>query len=58
MDSKKKFVSGILVGSLATAAAVAGLVASVKKTVIDPIDEKEAMIEENRKKAMRKRVSR
>ncbi|WP_224211786.1 DUF3042 family protein [Enterococcus faecium] len=51
----KKFVSGILVGSLATAAAVAGLVASVKKTVIDPIDEKEAMIEE---KAMRKRVSR
>ncbi|GER77033.1 DUF3042 family protein [Enterococcus sp. FM11-1] len=56
----KKFVSGILVGSLATAAAaaVAGLVASVKKTVIDPIDEKEAMIEENRKKAMRKRVSR
>ncbi|HFM9264511.1 TPA: DUF3042 family protein [Enterococcus faecium] len=54
----KKFVSGILVGSLATAAAVAGLVASVKKTVIDPIDEKEAMIEENRKKVMRKRVSR
>ncbi len=46
----KKFVSGILVGSLATAAAVAGLVASVKKTVIDPIDEKETMIEENRKK--------
>ncbi len=46
----EKFVSGILVGSLATAAAVAGLVVSVKKTVIDPIDEKEAMIEENRKK--------
>ena len=40
-------------GGLATAAAVAGLVASVKKTVIDPIDKKEAMIEENRKKAMR-----
>ncbi|MRI72505.1 DUF3042 family protein [Enterococcus mundtii] len=54
----KKFVSGILVGSLATVAAVAGLVTSLKKTVIDPIDEKEAMIEENRKKAMRKRVSR
>ena len=54
----KKFVSGILVGSLATAAAVAGLVASGKKTVIDPIDEKETMIEENRKKAMRKRVAR
>lgn len=58
MNHYEKFVSGILVGSLATVAAVAGLVTSVKKTVIDPIDEKEAMIEENRKKAMRKRVSR
>ncbi|MEN2265346.1 DUF3042 family protein, partial [Enterococcus lactis] len=47
-----------LVGSFATAAAVPGLVPSVKKTVIDPIDEKEPMIEENRKKPMRKRVSR
>lgn len=54
----KKFVSGLLVGSLATVAAVAGVVASVKKTVIDPIDEKESMIEENRKKAIRKRVAR
>lgn len=53
-----KFVSGMLVGSLTTAAAVASLVASVKKTVIDPINEKEAMIEENRKKAMRKHISR
>ena len=54
----KKFVSGILVGSLATAAAVAGLVASVKKTVIDPIDEQQALNEEKRKRAMRKSVSR
>lgn len=54
----KKFFSGFLVGGLTTAAVVAGLVATVKKTVIDPIDEKEAMIEENRKKAMRKRVTR
>lgn len=30
----------------------------VKKTVIDPIEEKEAKIEENRRKAQRKRVSR
>lgn len=51
-------MSGLLLGTLATAAAVAGLAASVKKTVIDPIDEKESMIEENRKKAMRKRVAR
>lgn len=58
MCAMKKFVSGLLVGSLATVAAVAGAVATIKKTVIDPIDEKESMIEENRKKAMRKRVSR
>lgn len=54
----KKFFSGILVGGLTTAAVVAGFVAAVKKNVIDPIDEKEAMIEENRKKAMRKRIAR
>lgn len=54
----KKFVSGMVVGSLATAATVAGFVLGVKKTVIEPIEEKEAMIEENRKKAMRKRVAR
>lgn len=54
----KKFVSGVLVGTLATVAAAAGFVATVKKQVIDPIDQKEAMIEENRKKAARKRISR
>lgn len=54
----KKFVSGMFVGSLVTCAAVAGFVATVKKTVFDPIEEKENMIEENRKKAMRKRISR
>ncbi|KAF1304257.1 MULTISPECIES: DUF3042 family protein [Enterococcus] len=54
----KKFASGVLVGTLATVAAAAGFVFAVKKQVIDPIDEKEAMIEENRKKAMRKRVAR
>lgn len=54
----KKFVSGVLVGTLATVAAAGAFVATVKKQVIDPIDEKEAMIEENRKKAMRKRVAR
>ncbi|MBL1227372.1 DUF3042 family protein [Enterococcus sp. BWR-S5] len=54
----KKFVSGLLVGTVATAAAVAGLAFTVKKTVIDPIEEKEDMIEENRKKAMRKRIAR
>ena len=54
----KKFVSGLLVGTVATCAAVAGLALTVKKTVIDPIEEKEDMIEQNRKKAMRKRIAR
>lgn len=54
----KKFVSGLVVGTLATVAAATGFAVAVKKQVIDPIDEKEAMIEENRKKAMRKRVTR
>ncbi|BAL62530.1 DUF3042 family protein [Melissococcus plutonius] len=54
----KKFFSGVLFGTALTCATVAGFSAMVKKTVIDPIEEKEDMIEENRKKAMRKRVAR
>lgn len=54
----KKFISGVIIGSLATVAVTASLVAGVKKTVIDPISEKEAMIDQNRKKAMRKSVAR
>ena len=52
----KKFVSGMLVGTAITVAALAGVATTIKKTVIDPIEEKEDMIEENRKKAMRKRI--
>ena len=51
----KKFVSGMLA---ITVAALAGVATTIKKTVIDPIEEKEDMIEENRKKAMRKRIAR
>ncbi|OJG73922.1 hypothetical protein RV12_GL000503 [Enterococcus quebecensis] len=54
----KKFISGMLVGTAVTCAAVVGFAATIKKTVLDPIEEKEDMIEENRKKAMRKRVAR
>jgi gas vesicle protein len=54
----KKFISGMLVGTAVTCAAMMGLAATVKKTIIDPIEEKENMIEANRKKAMRKRVTR
>jgi hypothetical protein len=54
----KKFISGVFVGTAVTCAAMMGLAATVKKTIIDPIEEKEDMIEANRKKAMRKRVTR
>ena len=50
----KKFLSGFVVGSLITTAATVSLIAAIKKTVIDPIEEKENIIEENRRKAMRK----
>lgn len=48
----------MLVGTAITCAAVVGFAATVKKTVFDPIEEKEEMIDANRKKAMRKRISR
>jgi len=54
----KKFTFGFIVGSLATTAATACLVKTVKKQVIEPIEEKEAMIEANRKKARRKSFAR
>lgn len=53
----KKFFSGMLIGSTVTCIAVAGVATIIKKSIIDPIEEKEEMIEENRKKAMRKRIA-
>ena len=55
----KKFVSGMLVGTAITVAALAGVATTIKKTVIDPIEEKEDMIEEKKKfgKESRKEVS-
>jgi hypothetical protein len=54
----KKFGTGFAAGVLTTAGIVAGLAFGVKKTVIEPLEEKEAKISENRKKAMRKRIAR
>lgn len=54
----KKFVSGMLLGTAVTCATLAGLVVVAKKQIIDPIEEKESMIANNRKKAMRKRIAR
>jgi len=51
--SAKGFVTGVA----GTVAAVAGAVYAIKKKVIEPEEQKAAFIEENRKKAARRRVS-
>ena len=50
----KKFVSGFLAGTTVAVSTLACIVYGVKKTVIEPIEEKENMIVDNRRKAMRK----
>ncbi|MDQ0222498.1 DUF3042 family protein [Streptococcus moroccensis] len=56
--AKNSFAKGITAGIVGTVAAVAGAVYTFNKKVIKPEEEKEAFIEENRKKAARRRVSR
>ncbi|EFR44568.1 MULTISPECIES: DUF3042 family protein [Streptococcus] len=58
MSKNYQFAKGLATGVLATAATVAGAVFAVKKTIIEPEEEKEAFVEENRKKAARRRVAR
>lgn len=50
----KKFSKGFLAGTATTLAALTGVALGVKKVLIEPIEEKEELIEDNRKKAMRK----
>ncbi|MFD3095665.1 DUF3042 family protein [Streptococcus agalactiae] len=57
MVKKFAFAKGIATGVVATAATLAGAAFAIKKTIIEPDEEKIAFIEENRKKAARKRVS-
>lgn len=57
MVKKFAFARGIATGVVATAATLAGAAFAIKKTIIEPEEEKIAFIEENRKKAARKRVS-
>lgn len=57
MVKKFAFAKGIVTGVVATAATLAGAAFAIKKTIIEPEEEKIAFIEENRKKAARKRVS-
>lgn len=50
----KKFSAGFILGTLTTLSALAGSVFAFKKTVVDPIEEKEAQLEEHRRRALRK----
>ncbi|MCK1160065.1 DUF3042 family protein [Streptococcus uberis] len=58
MSKNYSFIKGLATGVVATAATVVGAVFAVKKTIIDPEEEKMAFVEENRKKAARRRVAR
>ncbi|AUW96680.1 DUF3042 family protein [Streptococcus pluranimalium] len=58
MSKKFDFAKGLATGVIATVATVAGAAFAVKKTIIEPEEKKEAFIEENRKKAARRRVAR
>ncbi len=58
MAKKYAFAKGLVTGVVGSAAAVAGAVFAIKKKVIEPEEKKIAFIEENRKKAARKRVTR
>ena len=57
MAKKFAFAKGLATGVVATAATVAGAVFEIKKNIIDPEEEKAALIQENRIKAASKRFS-
>ena len=57
MAKKFAFAKGLATGVVATTATVAGAIFAVKKKIIEPEEEKAAFIQENRKKAARKRIS-
>lgn len=54
----KNFKTGILTGVLLTVGTLATAFYGVKKIVIEPIEEKEAMIEDSKKKANRRSFAR
>lgn len=55
--AKHSFAKGFLTGVVGSVAAAAGALFTFHKTVIEPEEKKAAFIEENRKKAARRRVS-
>lgn len=50
----KKFIGGYLLGTVVTTAFVVGLAYGVKKTMIEPIEEKQAFADDKRRQAARK----
>lgn len=52
---KHKFISGFILGSVATIGAAVGSVVAFKKSYIEPVEEKVDQINDNRRKANRKR---
>lgn len=50
----KLFGKGFLVGVATTVGALAGVVFAFKKTVVEPIEEREEVLEQHRKRALRK----
>ncbi|NVY96925.1 DUF3042 family protein [Lactobacillus sp. DCY120] len=54
MSSKGSLIKGVIIGSLATAGAVAGSVFTYKKRVIQPQSQADQRIEDNRRRANRK----
>lgn len=53
-----KFTLGFLAGAGAALAVVVTGLATVKLAILDPIEKREAWVEENKKKANRKSLSR
>ena len=53
----KNFGKGFFLGILTAAGAVAGSLYAFKKTVDNPIDEHKAVLEEQKKRALRKSMS-
>lgn len=53
----KKFISGVIAGNLVTLASLITARAIYKKLVVAPIEQKLYFVEDNRKKANRKRIA-
>ena len=53
----KKFISGAIAGNLVTLASLITAGAIYKKRVVAPIEQKLDFVEDNRKKANRKRIA-